>query len=273
MVLEEILIAEENDSVEASATTPFEMGLTSSDLELHIGTGTSEGFTGIRFASVNVPAGATITDAKIQFEVDEIHPDVALTTVWEIEDEDDPPIYTSTDGDLEQRTPWTTTVNWVMPHWVVAGDRLAAQLSADFVVMVQHIVDRGGWNANQAMNFMCRSDIGSGLRTAISYDGANAGRPELIINYTTVSFKLEGDVRDLGLSTVGNVRCVLLKQDGAAEASRIYTIIDTVNANGSGLYSFTGIADNDPRYMVFAYNDDTNDLRGVTNDTLVPIVE
>jgi len=82
-----------------------------------------------------------------------------------------------------------------------------------------------------------------------------------------------GDVRDLNLDTVGTVRCILLKHDGAAEASRIYSIIDHVNANGSGLYSFTGITDGDPRYMVIAYNDEATDRRGVTNDNLTPVVE
>lgn len=84
-------------------------------------------------------------------------------------------------------------------------------------------------------------------------------------------FEVIGDVRDLNMSTVGTVRCILLKHDGAAIGSRIYTVIDHVNANGSGLYTFTDLTDNDPRYSVMAYKVDTPDVRGVTDDDIVPV--
>jgi len=86
-------------------------------------------------------------------------------------------------------------------------------------------------------------------------------------------YVLTGTVRDWGtLDTVGTVRCILLKHDGAAEASRIYSVIDHTNANGSGVYTFSGIADNDPRYCVIAYNDEATDRRGVTSDDLTPVL-
>ena len=87
------------------------------------------------------------------------------------------------------------------------------------------------------------------------------------------TWKVEGDVRDLSLDVVGTVRCILVKQDGAGEASRIYIVQAHTNANGSGLYTFGGLTDNDPRYMVIAYNDEATDRRGVTNDNLTPVVE
>jgi len=272
MTLEEVQIAQETDDAEGDQASPFAMDTTSSDLELHT-SGGGDGSVGMVFDPVDVPNSATITDAKIQFTVDEAFADVALTVTFEIEDIDDAPTFTTTNGDINDRTAFGTTVDWVVPHWVNVGDSLAAQLTVDMKVLVQHIVDRGGWNANQAMCFLIRTQTGSGQRTADAWDGAAPGRAKLVINYTTVSYKLEGDVRDLSLDTVGTVRCILLKHDNATEASRIYTIIDHVNANGSGFYSFTGLIDNDAQYMVIAYNDEATDRRGVTNDTLVPQIE
>ncbi len=269
MVLEEVLILQESDDAEGDQSSPFGMNITSSDLELHA-TG-ADGDVGMVFDPLDIPSGATITDCKIQFTVDEIHPDVALTVTFEIEDVDDAPTFTTTDGDINDRTGFGTTVDWVVPHWVAVPDAGADQLTPDLKVLLQHVIDRGGWNTGQAVCFMIRSQSGSGLRTADAWDGGQATRAELIVNYTTTTFSLTGDVRDLDLDTVGTVRCILLKHDGAAEASRIYSVIDHVNANGSGLYTFSGVADGDARYCVIAYNDETNDRRGVTDDDLAPV--
>ncbi len=94
-----------------------------------------------------------------------------------------------------------------------------------------------------------------------------------VIGFTGVTYKLEGTTRDEGGSTLATCRCILLKRDTAAEASRIYTIVDHVNSNGSGAYSFTGIGDNDARYMVVSFDIDTPIVRGVTDDFLQPVVE
>ena len=87
-----------------------------------------------------------------------------------------------------------------------------------------------------------------------------------------VLFILEGVTRDVGGAVLANVRCVLFKQDGAAEASRIYTLIDHVNSDGSGNYKFVNVADNDPRYCVVAINQGADITSGVTDDDLVPVL-
>lgn len=94
-----------------------------------------------------------------------------------------------------------------------------------------------------------------------------------VVEWELDTYKLEGVTRDEGGSTLGNCRCILLKHDGAAEGSRIYSIIAHVNSNASGNYSFTGLGDNDARYMVVAWNDATPDVRGVTDDFLQPVIE
>ena len=94
-----------------------------------------------------------------------------------------------------------------------------------------------------------------------------------VIEFLGVSYKLEGVTRDEGGSTLATCRCILLKHDGAAEGSRIYTVIDHVNSDGSGNYSFTGIGDNDSRYMVVSLDIGSPIVRGATDDFLQPVIE
>ena len=96
---------------------------------------------------------------------------------------------------------------------------------------------------------------------------------------TVQTYRVNGIVRDLGLNGIrhfiGTTRCVLLKHDGAPKASRIYSIMDHTTVNSAGGYSFQRITDNDPFYMVIAYDEhgEAEDRRGVTNDNLIPVSE
>lgn len=177
------------DDAEQQVTSTFGMDLASSDLELH-DTGTTDGYVGMRWDNVTIPAGSTIDDAKIQFHVDEIvaASAVALTVTFRGEDIDDAPTFTATASDISNRVETTATVNWAIPTWVSVHDEGAAQLSADLAPIVQEIIDRGGWNSGQAIVIMIKAWSGSGERTAESFDAVDPGlgdaAPQLIINFT-----------------------------------------------------------------------------------------
>ena len=87
------------------------------------------------------------------------------------------------------------------------------------------------------------------------------------------TWKIEGITRDFNGSVLANCRVVLFKRDNVAEGSRIYTIQAHTNSNGSGAFSFTGLTDNDSLYMIYSFNDESPDVRGVTDDFLQPEVE
>jgi len=87
------------------------------------------------------------------------------------------------------------------------------------------------------------------------------------------TWKIEGITRDEAGAALGNCRVVLFKRDNVAEGSRIYTIQAHTNSNGSGSYTFGGLTDNDSLYMVYAFDDQAEDVRGVTDDFLTPAVE
>ena len=116
------------------------------------------------------------------------------------------------------------------------------------------------------------------FRTHVS-DSGSAFQNDSAVDIIVVSgpdratFKLDGVTRDEALAALATVRCVLLKHDGAAEASRVYSVVGHVNSDGSGNFSFTGVADSDPRYMVMSFDIGTPIVRGVTNDNLQPVAE
>jgi secreted PhoX family phosphatase len=163
----------------------------SSDLELvqeNPANPNSMQIIGLRFANVNVPRGAVITSAKIQFTYDntkELNPCILY---FKAEDSDNPVTY-SNDAiyELRDRPKLADSVEWVVPSWVggATGTRGPAQLSSDISALVQKLVNRPGWQEGNAMAFYI---TGQGTREAESYEGAEGHgnltyAPELIIEY------------------------------------------------------------------------------------------
>jgi hypothetical protein len=84
--------------------------LTSSDLELTTD-GTTQQVVGMRFTALAIPAGATITNAYVQFQVDEVSTGAASLTV-RAENADNAPTYTTATGNVTGRATTTAGVAW-----------------------------------------------------------------------------------------------------------------------------------------------------------------
>lgn len=170
------------DDVEESSTGTIYTN--SSDLELVDdptlnGNGLSQ-IVGLRFNRLMIPQGATITNAYIQFTVDEI--DAGTTNlIVRGEDIDNSLAFTTVPTDVSGRTTTAASVVWSsVPIWMPAGTAGPDQRTPDLTTIVQEIVDRGGWLPNNSMSFMV---IGTGERTAESFEGGSP--PVLHIEYTT----------------------------------------------------------------------------------------
>ena len=157
--------------------------LGSSDLELgNEGEGNPQ-LVGMRFANVNVPQGATVLSASLQFTVDEGDRDSGptdLTITGELTS--NALAFTATAGDITSRGQTTAAAAWnsVAP-WDTDGHVTAAQRSPDIASVVQEIVDQPGWAAGNALVILIQ---GSGERTAASFNGEQNGAPILIITTT-----------------------------------------------------------------------------------------
>ena len=157
--------------------------LTSSDLELtddpdNGGTQT----VGMRFSGLNIPQGATITNAYIQFTVDETNSrDTSLT--FHAEKTAHSETFTSTANDISSRMKTSASTSWnLVSPWSAIGDRGDSQKTPSLTSLVQEIISDGSWSSGSAMSFII---TGSGKRVAYSYERVPFSPPSLVIEWTT----------------------------------------------------------------------------------------
>ncbi|OGM57247.1 hypothetical protein A3A50_00530 [Candidatus Woesebacteria bacterium RIFCSPLOWO2_01_FULL_38_20] len=163
------------------------VSLTSGDLELGsdydvTGTISTPQIVGIRFAGLNIPQGAIITDAYIEFEADEATSRSTSVDIY-AENSDNSLVFTTQSGNLSARPKTLTKVSWSnIPAWDTTGVK---KTSPNLVSVIQQVVNRSGWKSGNALTMLI---TGSGKRTARSYDGLTAGpagAPRLVVTFTT----------------------------------------------------------------------------------------
>ena len=96
--------------------------LTSSDLELGYEKGVDLQTVGIRLLDIQIPQGATITSAWVQFDADDVDndwhvPDVSLLIEGELSP--NPVTFTENTADITSRLVTTASVVWDIPQWMV----------------------------------------------------------------------------------------------------------------------------------------------------------
>lgn len=175
-VLETAVVARADDAEERGSGS---VKIGDSDLELGYD-GSYRQTVGVRFRGVQIPDGATIVAAWIQFTADEAKKGTASLTVAG-HDADNAGAFTTASRNLSSRPRTTATVPWGPPPWSAVGARTADQRTPDLSGVVQEIVDRSGWVSGNALAFVI---TGSGTRTAEPYEGGARRAAVLHIEYT-----------------------------------------------------------------------------------------
>lgn len=135
---------------------------------------------GLRFAAVQVPRGATITNAYVQFQADAVGTGAASLTVAG-QAADNPPTFTTAVGNISSRPRTAASVPWSPAGWTTVGARGADQRTPNLTSVVQEIVSRQGWASGNALVLTI---AGSGTRTADSYNTDRAAAPTLHVEWT-----------------------------------------------------------------------------------------
>lgn len=159
----------------------------SSDLEL-VFDGNNQQLVGVRFLNVNVPAGVLITNAYIQFTVDETDSGAANVVVRG-EANANPARFGNDDGDISNRPLTSASVAWNnIPPWTTVGAQGAAQRTANLASIVTELIGDPAWSANNPMVFVFSAGAGCASsacqRTAESRNGSSANAPRLVIEYS-----------------------------------------------------------------------------------------
>ena len=153
--------------------------LSSSDLELAVDK-TLVQTVGLRFVGMTIPAGAVITNAYVQFTVDEAKASApaATLTVWG-QKSLNPPTFTTAAANVTSRPDTTASVAWSPPVWTAVGAAGEGQRTPNLSGVVQEIVGQPGWASGNAIAIMI---AGTGTRTARAFNFG--GAPVLHIEYT-----------------------------------------------------------------------------------------
>lgn len=164
-----------NDDVEETLNSG-NMNFGSNDVDL---ADTNSKIVGLRFNNIDVPNGASIISAHIQFTADESFSTLTNLNIT-VEDSGNASAIIASAYNISSRTYSTQNVQWnnVSP-WLQGGNG-AAQLSPDLAQLIQQIVDRTDWQANNSMLFKI---TGTGRRSASAVEG-NYDSPELCISYS-----------------------------------------------------------------------------------------
>ena len=179
--------AEEAGPDATGSHPPGYMDFTSSDIEFTTDKDTGGGYSGgtqkigMRFNTLNVPRGATITNAYIILRAETADSPNTNTSTTSLtlrgQAADNPTTFTSTAYDITNRSTTAASVAWTPTSWTTGSDYNSPDLKA----IVQEIVNRSGWASGNSMAFII---TGSGSRTAESWNGTGTNQPRLVIEYS-----------------------------------------------------------------------------------------
>ena len=193
----EVRVSHDDDDAEENSSTG-EVYLESSDLEL--ANDADYDTVGMRFRNLTIPQGAAITNAYIQFKVDETSSGSVSLTIHGQDIDDAATFSSSSNYNISGRTKTSASVAWSPPAWTSAGAAGVDQQTPDLTAIVQEIVNRSGWTSG---NDMVMIITGTGTRTAESHDGDSSGAPLLHVEYTTGG---GGDDDDSGGGTITKIQ-------------------------------------------------------------------
>ena len=196
--------------------------------------------TGLRFQTVNVPRGANITRATLNF-VPASSNDRPVT--FNIAAEASGNASDFSGADFSQRAT-TRSTTWTPEAWRTTSPPVPTQNGADVTGLVQAVVNRGDWCGNNAMAFIITPSSGDGSRTAISQDGSDGLKPTLSVSYTGGDEGCIKPIVDLNLiDAKDDARQYQSKGSGGIFGSKTNNIAVSVSENTMALtdqYTYIG---------------------------------
>ena len=154
--------------------------LKSSDLEMTYNYGDYQS-VGVRFGGLDIPQGAVVTEAYIQFTADERNSDRSLLNIYG-HNTDNAPSFEARAKNVTGRDRTGASISWSPSAWNEIGEAGSSQRTSNLAPIIQEIVSRSGWRSGNALAFVVE---GKGAHTAVSFDSSSTKAPRLLISYTT----------------------------------------------------------------------------------------
>ncbi|MGB3725576.1 MAG: PilC/PilY family type IV pilus protein [Glaciecola sp.] len=185
---------------------------TGSELTFHAD---SNDYIGVRFKNINLPQGATILNAYLEFTAYQNGTSSGAKMTIRGVDRDDSNDFSPYSRYLLRNIAKTSaSVSWSnIPQWYRNG----VYQSPPITNVVQEIIDRTGWRRNNEM-IMVMSDFNYAKRGAYTYNGKPSGATRLVIEF-------EGNATPGSTSTV---RQHLISKVDDLSANGLTPIVDTL---------------------------------------------
>jgi parallel beta-helix repeat protein len=229
--------ADSDDSEERISTGAIDW--TSTDLELGEENGNAQ-IVGMRFPDLAIPQGATITNAYIQYTVDE--PGSAATNLtFSGELTVNAATFQDFPYNLSPRLANNTaaSVDWsTVPDWITAGDAGLDQRTPDLSSIIQEIVNQGTWSRGNALVIFV---TGTGVRAAAPLLHVECSAAATGDISGTVFEDVNGD-GNLGDAVARpSVDVILYSDGGDGQPDGVDDVVDdSATTDGSGNYAFAG---------------------------------
>ena len=246
----------------------------SSDLEIVWESPTSADLNnqliGLRFADLAIPKGATITDAYIQFSVDEPAKsfDPFKVNIY-AEDVPNSAAFEKVAYTVSSRVKTTDSIEWKdAPLWTTEHEAGSAEQTANLASLVQKIVDKDGWNEGNALSFILS---GIGNRTAESFEGAGSHLdqvPTLHLVYTTpIAPENQGpSLQNVSLDSTNKIVTLDFDKSLISNVADLKTAItfatDGTTFNALGASDSVSISSSDAKKLIVTFN---SPLTGANN--------
>ncbi|MBV7330061.1 hypothetical protein KFU94_17810 [Chloroflexi bacterium TSY] len=161
----EIRIDRGDDDVEEDVSNGS-MNFTSSDLELvnELNESIKTQLIGLRFNNLQIPQGASISAAYLEFEVDEID-NSSTSLILRAQAIDDAPAFRASNYNLSKRALTSAATNWSVPKWDAMDVK---HRTPDLSTVIEEVISRPGWRIGNSLVIVIS---GSGRRVAESYNG------------------------------------------------------------------------------------------------------
>lgn len=144
------------------------------DLEMTDDEGVAQ-LVGMRFNALNIPRGAPVQNAWIQFRADELSSVFTSLTI-QGQNVDNAPVFTTTTGNISGRARTSASVNWQPAPWLIQDEIGPGQRTPNLKTIIQEIVSRPGWNPGNSIAIIVS---GTGKRVVDSYEGWSVVAPLL----------------------------------------------------------------------------------------------
>ena len=177
----EVQVAASSDDAEERPSGS--VTLTSSDLELTHDGSNQQQVVGMRFTGLNIPPGASIQNAYLQFQADETGSDPTSLAIY-AQAVDNATSFSRTNADISNRTTTIASVPWSPAPWNTRGEAGPNQRTPNIATVIQEIVNRPGWSGGNALAVII---TGAGKRTAESFNGVPSAAPLLHIEYVSTA--------------------------------------------------------------------------------------